>query len=295
MNYLFLLNIGLSFMALPQALDEKKLRAIWAELERRGVIEWIEIIVLCIVIFEVTRQLIKLKYFLLKPSVRHLPGDQIVELKKALVKGDLELIKNFVNARRGSERWIFEFADKDFPANVTLLFLAVAYNKMEIVKFLISKGADVNVRGGINEMTPLELAIINKNIELTELLVSCNAQYRLKTFNEAIPPEIITLLADSRKKPTYADIFDAVEKCSILGVKACLRQGIDVNATDAHGQTPLHICAIKGCSEIAKLLIAKGADINLKDAVGNTALKIAVYYGNKDVEAALRFHGAEEQ
>ncbi|HIG23126.1 ankyrin repeat domain-containing protein, partial [Henriciella sp.] len=45
-----------------------------------------------------------------------------------------------------------------------------------------------------------------------------------------------------------------------------IEKGVDINAKGLFGDTPLHIAAQFGHTEIAELLIAKGADVNADNA-----------------------------
>jgi ankyrin repeat protein len=53
-------------------------------------------------------------------------------------------------------------------------------------------------------------------------------------------------------------------------VKFCLRKGLDVDARNADGQTPLHHCFALGHSALAAYLTDKGADDSLRNAAGLT-------------------------
>ncbi len=55
-------------------------------------------------------------------------------------------------------------------------------------------------------------------------------------------------------------------------VKQHLTEGVDVNAKDGVGRTPLHEAATYGDEEVAELLIANDADVNAKDNAGTTPL-----------------------
>ncbi|MDA7653501.1 ankyrin repeat domain-containing protein, partial [bacterium] len=50
----------------------------------------------------------------------------------------------------------------------------------------------------------------------------------------------------------------------LAGVQAELNKGVDVNAKDDDGSTPLHEAAQRGHKETAELLIANGADVNAR-------------------------------
>jgi hypothetical protein len=75
--------------------------------------------------------------------------------------------------------------------------------------------------------------------------------------------------------------------------KLLLAHHADVNAKDNVGQTPLHIVAREGYVEIAKLLIAHRATVNVKDNEGKTPLHCAARRGNKKIAVLLWVHDAE--
>jgi RNA polymerase primary sigma factor len=85
-----------------------------------------------------------------------------------------------------------------------------------------------------------------------------------------------------------------VRMAAITGAKATivlhLLRGMDVNATDYKGKTPLILSAAKGHVEICKILLEGGADPYLRDAEGNDALSTAINSGQKEIEELIRIH-----
>ncbi|MEO5375538.1 MAG: sigma-70 family RNA polymerase sigma factor [Alphaproteobacteria bacterium] len=78
----------------------------------------------------------------------------------------------------------------------------------------------------------------------------------------------------------------------LTGVKAAVQvqvhQGVDVNARDDKGRSPLMLAASRGHAEICRLLVDAGADPALRDDDGNDALAVAVTHGKSAAEAVLR-------
>ena len=73
--------------------------------------------------------------------------------------------------------------------------------------------------------------------------------------------------------------------------------GVDVNAKDKYGESPLLFAATFGHKEIAELLIANGADVNTKievgDYKGQTPLDGAIQWNRTETADLLRKHGGK--
>lgn len=60
-------------------------------------------------------------------------------------------------------------------------------------------------------------------------------------------------------------------------VEVLVSNGLDVEARDYYGNTPLIGATNKGEIEVVKILLENGADVDAKGKDGKTALHIAVY------------------
>ena len=69
--------------------------------------------------------------------------------------------------------------------------------------------------------------------------------------------------------------------------------GVDMEAKDASGLTPLSMAALRGYLTIVKFLVGRGADMETRDGHGWTPLSLAAYSGNLDVVKFLVNHGAD--
>ncbi|KAH7113172.1 ankyrin repeat-containing domain protein [Dactylonectria estremocensis] len=56
--------------------------------------------------------------------------------------------------------------------------------------------------------------------------------------------------------------------------------GINIDAKDAYGRTPLSLAAGKGHEDIVRLLLDRGASIEAADPSGRTALSLAAGDGH---------------
>jgi len=96
-------------------------------------------------------------------------------------------------------------------------------------------------------------------------------------------------------KPTQS-LHRAAASGDIDGLKAVLVQGVDIDAKDDGGRTPLHLASQRGHQALVKYLISRGADVNAKEDRGNlhaTPLHHAVHGGHRDVVETLLVHGAD--
>ena len=79
-----------------------------------------------------------------------------------------------------------------------------------------------------------------------------------------------------------------VEVCLFL-----IEQGANVNATNWHGLTPLHLTAVNGHVEVCRLFIERGANVNATNRYGRAPLHYAVRYGYAEACRLLVNNGAD--
>jgi ankyrin repeat protein len=103
--------------------------------------------------------------------------------------------------------------------------------------------------------------------------------------------DLVLNLFNSPQK-TKRSLPEEAECGSLDGIKCWLREGADINASDAYGYTPLMNAAMLGRVKIVKALIEAGADIQKKGQFGYTALHAAAQNGHLDVVQALVKYGA---
>ena len=92
-----------------------------------------------------------------------------------------------------------------------------------------------------------------------------------------------------------AALFRATREGNTDMVRSLLSApGIDVNATDEKGSTPLIEAAHYGHDNICRMLIAAGANVKAKDRDGKTALQLAIQGNHDEVVRVLKQAGENE-
>jgi len=199
--------------------------------------------------------------------------------------------------------------------NTTPLMEATYVGDIDIVLFLIEKGANVNYRNR-NGITPLMNGLYNDNIAIVQILVENGADvgavdnYGYNPLSSTIDNGYSTMVEVllRGKGVNLEAISNTIYKCddahimSLLishGLKvdadrggeqllrACMRDdydmvrllvdnGADMNIRDDDGMTPLMVCLNRGNTDMSAYLISKGANLDVKDEYGNTALMRAI-------------------
>jgi len=157
-----------------------------------------------------------------------------------------------------------------YEEGATLLHKAALEGNVIVIKFLVSKGANVNAKTN-SRLTPLYLAMaLNKNTEVAECLISTGADV-----NDG------------------ATLYTAIAEEKIEACKFLISKGTNVNAKIHDGATPLHLATLKGNIEFAKVFISARADVNAKDNSGSTPLHIAAFCGKLELAKFLISNGAD--
>lgn len=132
------------------------------------------------------------------------------------------------------------------------LEMALQTGNVELCRALLENGADPDEKGTIFVMSPLQQALITKDTEPFRLLLEFGGdKFVLDEDPQGTPTHGNTLLhlAASRNRAAH---------CQIL-----LEEGLAVDATNAMGQTPLHLAVHGAHLDVVKLLLEHGASDQL--------------------------------
>ncbi|WP_341813296.1 ankyrin repeat domain-containing protein [Wolbachia endosymbiont (group B) of Germaria angustata] len=146
------------------------------------------------------------------------------------------------------------------------LRFAIENSNLQIVKYLIENGADLDIKYE-KGFTPLHFAALFGNLELARYLVD----EEHVSFN---------VLDKYGKSPLHF----AFENGRIELVKYLVgEKKANINVLDNQHMAPLHFVAENGNLELAKYLIGNGADFYLRDKFGFTPLERAIDRGQDDI------------
>lgn len=149
------------------------------------------------------------------------------------------------------------------------LSMAIGKNQFETVKALLSHGADTSVK--TFDHAPLFGAAVGNRPELVDLLLEAGADPHLPS-------------ASLQQTPPHGASQEGHE-----AVVARLLEvpGINLEAKDTRGYTPLHVAVSRKQREIARLLLAAGARRDALSNMKETPLDMARNAGDPDLIAML--------
>lgn len=196
--------------------------------------------------------------------------DEILEKYiNAAARGDLNTIKDGIENENGISA-VFTF----------MLGAAAARGHCEIIKCLISIGADINASE--NGETPLLMAVHAAQLETTQLLIENGADVH------------------ARMDEGASSLHQAVKSYELANTDATLKiidqllaKGVEIEGRDDDGHTVLHDAASYGRAHLLPELIRRGAIVNTRNRWQNSPLDSACQNGYFDIVKILVSHGAE--
>lgn len=203
----------------------------------------------------------------------------MAKIHEAAAAGDMEKLQKQLSS--GFLRRAAEIDDRDADGR-TPLHHAAGAGQREVVEFLLDAGAQINLQD-THGLTALGHAVAAADGQLIALLLERGAVAGL--------PDVLG------NAPLHA-LVRAGAAATILPICALLVQAdADLNATDARGDTPLHIAIDTGKLDVARRLVELGADVTIANAEGNLPMHRLLARGepsqNEEMLKLLLEHGTD--
>jgi ankyrin repeat protein/beta-lactamase regulating signal transducer with metallopeptidase domain len=230
---------------------------------------------------------------------------QIVEIlisKGADVnKGDWVPLKITAKTGRTDIAKCLIAAGADIDAGDWTPLMEAAYFSKDMVKLLVSEGADVN-RITNNGWSVLNSAVDANRLDIAELLLDRGAKPNVKGENFSAlhlaawyQPNFVELLISKGAEVNSKDKngWTPLHYAGLQSIDFLVAKGADVNARTNQGETVLHLLATGGNEDEVQLILSKGIDINVKDTLGQTALHRAIVFSQSAIAKILIKKGAD--
>ena len=201
-------------------------------------------------------------------------------------------------------------------AGYTALHAAVLRSDLTLVKALLARGANPNIR--MTKGTPLRRDTTDFNLpatligstpyllaakflepEIMRALASGGADLKV-TMRDGSTPLMVAAGAGSGGNSTRRGIAaidggkPEPEAQVLQAVATAIELGADVNATNQAGDTALHTAANLGFNSIVQLLADRGADLNVKNKRGLTPLGVLDGWRSRRPPARRCDHGRRD-
>ena len=205
-------------------------------------------------------------------------------------------------------RWLLAHGADPDPvyagSGETPLHVVAANWDAALAEELVSRGANAT-RPRADGRTPYAVAELNGNRDVAAWLEAHGAASELSAVDRLVAacsrgdrfavsamlaqqPEVRNAIGPEH----YAALYRAVERNDTAAIEAMIDSGFDLNRADASiGKTALHIAAMEGWPEAARLLLAHGASVAMRDREFNAPPLIWAAEGSRTSRAG-RDHAA---
>ncbi|KAM0328773.1 hypothetical protein ACHAQA_005186 [Verticillium albo-atrum] len=195
-------------------------------------------------------------------------------------------------------------------AGYTALICATRANQIDAVQYLLSAGAEINVRdshGGKRKPAVFHAAECG-HVALAELLITTGADIRGSSPWSGQPffieiansdkMDVLKLFLDHGADPNATSIngrsvfIHALQAGSLDHLRLLRQYGGNVNARDITGQPALHLALSQNRLDVVDFLLQHGADVNASNLSGNSMLHVAMSKRNLALARLLLDRGA---
>jgi ankyrin repeat protein len=198
----------------------------------------------------------------------------------------------------------------EVPENIqgknTLLHIASTYCQLKVMRLLMERTADINIRNAKHD-SALHLAALSGSVEIIEMLLDNGVSVDLVNEENDTPLHVSALSGNLEATKTLVEKGAPLNNVNKNGFTPLLwaankgreevfryltEMGADINVPDAKKNTVLYHAAVSGSVEIIKIVLDKGMCADLKNVHHSTALHFSAFKGNLEVTIALVERGA---
>jgi len=152
-----------------------------------------------------------------------------------------------------------------------IINIASREGNLDVIKFLVDKGADVNSKDK-DGYAPLNRAALAGHLDIVKYLVNKGGAD-----------------VNAKDEDGNTPLYYAAGKGHLDIVKFLVNKGADVNSQNIDEYTPLIDAAREGHIKVVNFLANRGADINAKNKHGHTAIYYAKNKGNTEIVKSLLY------
>jgi ankyrin repeat protein len=207
--------------------------------------------------------------------------EKVLQLVLASRSGDIKQTERLLWAGADVNGSVFVNADSDSGTFMVCPTIAAAWNgNINVLKALISRGADVNVQCHDTldfHRTPLFAAATQGNVEAVQLLLASGA--RIDLHDGLYYDNALCCAARAGKLET---------------VRVLIQHGADVNSSGDKGVSALGSAIHCGYTDVAEYLLLRGACVELEICRHGRPLDCASSNGNLILARALLQYGARD-
>jgi len=171
------------------------------------------------------------------------------------------------------------FSERTVKNTLSLMYSCGMYDFSGEWAFSVGIPAKSGVAGAIMVVVPGVMGACSWSPRLDKHGNSVRGIAFFRDFVERFDFHIFSIGVETKpKKVQEADIISvcyAAGKGDLDELKKLIARGVDVNAGDYDGRTPLHLACSEGNLEVVKYLVSKGAALNIRDRWGGSPLSDA--------------------
>ncbi|XP_069186277.1 uncharacterized protein [Procambarus clarkii] len=169
----------------------------------------------------------------------------------------------------------------------TPLHLATIAGNRAVVKYLLTKGADVKSLDN-EKHTAVHWATVCGEVDILDLLIDAGGDPSTPDIHGAYPLHYAAQMCGPN-----SEMGNDV-RVGLMVLRKLLQRGVDVSVTDHDGRQPLLWAASAGSADAILALVNAGGSVSAEDKDGLTALHCAASRGHLDcLDCLVNFCGAE--